>query len=1810
MEVSGPFPLVLDGPWGPDPPPRKLLKKLHCYFQSPQRSGGGECVTSFIHFKGYHIMILVFPYFSARQRVLENKRHELELSREEKLTLTVTLPTAKQEDEDNEEPVPKEVNIFICDLKGNASEDQDTEHPLDRMLDETEDMARESGNEPHLVAFKNAQDLEEYLLILLVENISGLSKNEGDFEVEILPEVESVVLTFLKPFDTRRFIDRCFQNRIVQERKIFVAPLEVTRTILVENLPRDVDENYVTLFFENPKNGGGSIKKVQCLPKVNSALIEFSECKVVKTILTKKLLFNNSPLSMFPYYHSLGTALYGKAKPPAELPEPLKVPIEPYLLKFFHQDDGVIKDITRTMENFHCELTWPQLSCKEPEITLSPSATLVSQRRTKNNIIKTWIEDVSMRFSSLMSEYQVRKYNVDLVVWEAVRDSIGNERVLIEFDKLQETVIIVGRLEDVQKIEPEVKTQIEKATQKIERKKQSIRSEFTVCPGRFSILLNNGLEETLHKEYPELEVTYNSLTKSICLSGLQAEVYKAKSEILEKLHSLAQKSFHIAPQIVQFLQQVDCETFSEYLFAAKKISAIYLMEGKDILLFGSSPQVLSEAEQHMQKALGFKCIDVVDSEILNDYQWETLTDEMNKKHNYSSKTVIIEEQNSDTGVKIMIAGCVSSVDESYQKLYGFIEKNTKIKELVPVKSLTVIQYIKEENEPILENLKKNKVKIDFRTLANERGISLSGPKEEVMKGMPVVKQILESIHVTNFSIDKPGANVLFKDKEEIYKMEAKSKFNCLIRLLEDGDEGNGGSIDGQKVHCKITLGSGILLTVQKGDLTQFPADVVVNAANEELQHHGGLAAALSEAAGPALQRECDQIIKQQGRIRPGCAVVSGAGQLPYQQVIHAVGPRWRKEHAYRCELLLKNAVTECLYQAELSGHTSIAIPALSSGHFDFPLKTCTETIALAIKENFQGLRHKCSLKEIHLVDSSEKTAQAFYEAVKTVFKDAFPSNDLLPFTPPESQKTTVRKSTEHRNALASIEAGELSIILIKRDIQDAKSDIIVNTIATDLQLDKAPLSQAILKKAGPELQKELNILGKETTVKPGHVLPTGSYNLDCKFILHVVASPWNNGVGNAKMIMKESIKACLETTDSLSLTSITFPAIGTGKLGFPKATFAKLILSEVLKFSSSRPLKSLKEVYFLLHPSDTDNIQAFKREFSRYTDGTTTSDRASNISDTEEDFLDTIYDSDLGIYKGKIGSLTVQVAPGDITKEESEVIVNSTNESFLLKNGVSKAILDAAGPAVESECAQLAVKPHQNYIITQGGNLGCKKIIHVIGGLDVYKTITDVLQECEKMKYTSISLPAIGTGQAQQDPTKVAESMIDAIENFTQKGSGQSLKEVKMVIFQPQLLKVFGDSLEKRISSMAPISASPSPPTSGSGYFSSMLQSVRKNPCVLENVEKSATFQVCGKSKTNVKNAISWLKNLILLEQDTHIYSDESILYFGEKEYSEMNVLQKKLPIRIVIKHGESHLEILGPSKDVLKASRKIDEMIQGVRSQKRAELLSSSIQWQYDDNGVFKSFDKMTNMKIEDAKKGRKKSIDVEIAGEIYTLDFSSNEATNAKGRSLSVNRFKKSEVEIPSHWLTMKNTNLLLVDLKSQDPEYKKVNDEFLRTCPNFKIEKIQRIQNIILWNLYKTKKTLMDEQNPQAKNERCLFHGTDVDSLSHVNSQGFNRVYAGKNATAYGKGTYFAVNASYSSSDTYSKPDQNGKKYMYYVRVLTGDYTLGNSSYLVPPPKNAQNSDVLFDSVTDNMQNPSLFVIFYDNQSYPEYLITFRK
>ena len=94
----------------------------------------------------------------------------------------------------------------------------------------------------------------------------------------------------------------------------------------------------------------------------------------------------------------------------------------------------------------------------------------------------------------------------------------------------------------------------------------------------------------------------------------------------------------------------------------------------------------------------------------------------------------------------------------------------------------------------------------------------------------------------------------------------------------------------------------------------------------------------------------------------------------------------------------------------------------------------------------------------------------------------------------------------------------------------------------------------------------------------------------------------------------------------------------------------------------------------------------------------------------------------------------------------------------------------------------------------------------------------------------------------------------------------------------------------------------------------------------------------------------------------------------------------------------------------------------------------------------------------------------------------------------------------------------------------------------------------------------------------------------------------------ATAFGKGVYFARDASYSHG--YSVPDANSQRYMYYAQVLTGEYTVGNTSMLAPPAKNPQvDAYVLFDSTVNNVSTPTIFVVYQDTQCYPAYLITYQ-
>lgn len=95
--------------------------------------------------------------------------------------------------------------------------------------------------------------------------------------------------------------------------------------------------------------------------------------------------------------------------------------------------------------------------------------------------------------------------------------------------------------------------------------------------------------------------------------------------------------------------------------------------------------------------------------------------------------------------------------------------------------------------------------------------------------------------------------------------------------------------------------------------------------------------ALLALSGPSLQRECIEI----GWCEVGSAVITGAGNLHFEKIIHCVGPRWG-EGSERGKLA--NSTWACLRLAETNRLRSVALPAISSGVLGYPIENCAKTM--------------------------------------------------------------------------------------------------------------------------------------------------------------------------------------------------------------------------------------------------------------------------------------------------------------------------------------------------------------------------------------------------------------------------------------------------------------------------------------------------------------------------------------------------------------------------------------------------------------------------------------------------------------------------------------------------------------------------------------------------------------------------------------------------------------------------------------------------------------------------------------------------
>ncbi len=193
-----------------------------------------------------------------------------------------------------------------------------------------------------------------------------------------------------------------------------------------------------------------------------------------------------------------------------------------------------------------------------------------------------------------------------------------------------------------------------------------------------------------------------------------------------------------------------------------------------------------------------------------------------------------------------------------------------------------------------------------------------------------------------------------------------------------------------------------------------------------------------------------------------------------------------------------------------------------------------------------------------------------------------------------------------------------------------------------------------------------------------------------------------------------------------------------------------------------------------------------------------------------------------------------------------------------------------------------------------------------------------------------------------------------------------------------------------------------------------------------------------------------------------------------------------------------------------------------------------------------------------------------------------------------------------IPPTWSASDPAKAELVEVARSTPEWAGVVAKFAATAGGSSVKRVQRVQNPQLWPLFAVARRAMAARGGAGANERHLFHGTDAATADKIVVAGFNRSFVSTHA--YGMGTYFARDASYSVS--YSKPDAAGDRRMFLVLVLVGEACVGSSSDKEPqqPRPGGSGPHDKCDTTVNSVKDPSIFVTYKDHQQYPDYLITF--
>jgi len=490
----------------------------------------------------------------------------------------------------------------------------------------------------------------------------------------------------------------------------------------------------------------------------------------------------------------------------------------------------------------------------------------------------------------------------------------------------------------------------------------------------------------------------------------------------------------------------------------------------------------------------------------------------------------------------------------------------------------------------------------------------------------------------------------------------------------------------------------------------------------------------------------------------------------------------------------------------------------------------------------------------------------------------------------------------------------------------------------------------------------------------------------------------------------------LELCDKQKASTIAFPALGAGNLKYPQNVVADIMIDTSVSYLkanlASTSIKTVKMVIFM-----DDTYKEFNKRIARMPANPLLSSVTAPFEEPEEYAPTTVepvsYHSAATSFTDEtrfvlvesksftVGPVKVVILEGDITEDDSDAIVNTTNEQMqLVGSGVAGAILQKGGPEMQKAC-NAAVS--QGFRLQEGkvcdtpssGRLKCKHVFHIVVPQNqkqlLGKTVAACLKRAEILQLSSLALPAIGTGVLGYTLDEAAHSICSSIIAFGQTNPVH-VKQVRIVIFQQAMFQSFRDKfveivnkpgLLKRmvniVSSWFSGDSSVEEPVGGSKHILPTFPSPSLPPSRTTVIsEKSVLLiQIYAENMQKVGKTENRLQRIIEDQFANEKMFDQLLSKLSSTQKDNLTKKAKQRHVEITIETGTelNYIRLRGDRNDIADLKFFIQQILNQISAsesmQREAALLQAKVKWQWlNDNGKYEDYDELTNYHVEEAYK------------------------------------------------------------------------------------------------------------------------------------------------------------------------------------------------------------------------------------------------